>query len=241
MTLQEVLGKLNFEGSYEEQCRQYAELLDSGYVLGFYPEELIGNDTSSDGVWKWSKRTAFINKYKNNVAFNEALCIFENPLPDGVFIINEHFDYTSLREDCYRIVARIAGKKFVDVRASYEYHKIYSAKEVSRKQIDREISQLVIRSTAKYCEPFLDMYETEDNKNSTTRTNSYILTLLKYYRGYINTRNDEHSKRKEDLDFLLFLVFGFSTEEVKWFAAKWEEDWDHEERWRIMESGENSI
>ena len=158
MTLPEVLKKLDFEGSYEEQCGQYAEMLDSGYVLGFYPEELIGYDKSSDGIWKWSKRTAFINKYKNNLDFNDVLCVFDNPLPDGVFIINTHFDYAS-SNDNNRIIARIANKKFVDVRANFKNHRIFRAVEIPRKQVDREITQIVIRSAVRQFKPFLDMYE----------------------------------------------------------------------------------
>ena len=232
MTLQEVLKELGLEGSYEEQCKQYAEMLDSGYVLGVFPEELTGNDSSPDGKWSWSKKTGFINKFENNVDFNDILCIFDDPLPVGCFIINHHFDYSSKYERD-RILARIAKRKFVDVRVNYEYHKIYSAKEVSRKQIDREISQLVINSSVNYFEQFLDMYETEDGKAVISKTSFNILSWVKMYRNFIKSSFSE-----DNIFMALYYGMGIPAEESEWFIHEWKKGREREERFREMESEE---
>ena len=235
MTLQEVFNELNLEGAYEEQCKQYAEMLDSGYVLGFFPEELIGNDTSQDGVWNWPKKTGFINKYKNNVDFNDIICIFDKPHPDGVFIINSHFDYSS-GYDRERILARISKGNFVDVRVNYEFHEIYLAKKVSRKRVDIEINQLIISSSVNYLKYFLDLYEAEDGKTIITKTRSNIFQWIKFYHNYIN-----NSISKDDASIILNLGMNIPIEETDWLINLWEKDREREERHKKMEAEENKL
>ena len=237
MNLSDVFGKLELEGSYEEQCKQYAEMLDTGIVLGMFPEELIGDEISSDGKWSWSKKTAFINKYKNNTDFNDVTCILKDPLPEGCFIINKHFDNSSSQERD-RILARIAKKKFVDVRVNYERHKILLAKEVSRKQVDREISQLIIRSGIEYFKPFLDMYEAEDGKTVVSRTRCSILAWLKFYKNFIEGDYDE--QKKEDIFIILTYSLGIPADEANWFIEEWEEDRDILKMEQMMNSEESN-
>ena len=241
MKLPEVIRELNLSGSYNEQCKQYAEMLNNGYVLGIFPEELTGMDTSPDGVWKWSKKTGFINKYKFNVDFNEVLCVLESPLPDGVFIINKHFDYTCTTGERERILARVAPKRFVDVRVNYEFHLIFYAREISRNKVDREISQLIIQSATKYFEPFLKIYEAEDDKHYNSMRASYIPALLRLYRNYMSENKDEHAKRDDMYYFFITMIFDLTFEDAEWFLNQWDKDWDNEERIREMKSIDGSL
>ena len=234
MTLQEVFKELDLKGSHEEQCKQYSEMLDSGYVLGVFPEELTGNDTSPDGIWSWPKITGFINKYKNNVDLHEVTCIFENPLPEGVFIIKSYYDESSMLGERDRILARITKNKFVDVRVNYEFNKIYWAKEVSRNFVDKEISQLIIHSADWYFKPFLDMYKAEDSKNVLGKTSYNIITWLRFYRDYLD---GIHDNDREEL-FIIWLNYylGLSYNEAEWFIDKWNEDWQEEDDYKKMKA-----
>ena len=219
MVLQDVFEELDLKGSYDEQCKQYAEMLDTGYIPGVIPEELDGDEYSSNGIWSWSKRDGFIGKYKNNVNFQEVLCLFEKPLADGVFVITAHSDYSFTERE--RIVARIAKKVFVDVRVNFDNNRIFSATELTRRQVDREINQFIIRSSVKLYKPFLDMYEAEDGKAVISGTKCKILPLLRMYANFVN---DVHSRE----DSLMSLVHGldFSAEEANWFLDEWKRDKD---------------
>ena len=218
MTLQEVFKELELEGSYGEQCKQYAEMLATGNVLEVFPEELAGDDTSPDRKWSWSKKTSFINKHKNNVDFNEILCIFTYPLPADVFIIKKQFSYSSA-EKYDRFIARIAKKRFVEVRVNYDEHEILSAIELSRKQIDREINQLAINMSIKYFESFLDMYEAEDGKAVVSRTKCKIIPMLRMYKNFLDGIHNRE-------DSFVSLVYGLDlpAEEATWFLDEWEKE-----------------
>ena len=218
MTLQEVFQELDLAGSYEEQCKQYAEILDTGSSPDAFSEELIGDIYSPNGTWNWSKKDSFICKYKNNVDFNEVLCIFENPLPDGVFIINTHFDYSSADER-ERIIARITEEKFVDIRVNFKNHRIFMAMEIPRKQVDREITQITIRTAVRQFKPFLDMYEAEEGEVVFSNTKCKVLPLLRIYKKYLDGTHDRES-------CYMSLVYGINLplEEANWFLDEWKKD-----------------
>ena len=216
MNLQEVLIQLRLEGSYADQCKQYAEMLDSGEVT-LLADELKGDEVSKNKCCEWDRKKAFINEHKHGVSFEFISRLFEIPIPEGHFMFADRPDSGSYGEND-RVIAKIGKDRYVVIKIdkSSSVTRLISAYVVTRKQFERELSQHLIRSSAKSFIPLYQVFKAEDGVVVKSKVGCDVTSWLKLYLSFLEGRID-----KEDAWVTLVHGFGLSDDEASWFIKEW--------------------
>ena len=218
MKLKEVLESLRLDGSFDQQCKEYARQLHEGET-NIVAEELIGDDYSSNRICEWDKKKAFINTHVHEVDFEDISRLFEVPPPPGHFIFKDVPDPVSMGEND-KVIAKIGKDRYAVIKIEVVSSKVrlISAFEISRQEFERQLSQHLIRGNAKILAPINSAFRAEDGVMIKSRVGCDVSHWARLYLSFLEGVID-----KEDVVSML-CSDGLSKDEALWFVNQWQID-----------------
>jgi len=144
MTLDEVLRYLELEGSREDKCKEYARLLQSGQRVPRVTS-LQGDEYSTNGLCEWHKEKAFINKYVHGVEFETISHFFEEPPPDGCYVLGDLPDPNSTDEENRdRVFVRLSKDTYIVIstEGSKVKTRLISARVLTTAEVNKTLPLL---------------------------------------------------------------------------------------------------
>ena len=214
MTLEEVFERMGFVGSHEDQCRQYARILDERENNIFIADELLGDQKSKNGLCIWDRKKAFINKYKHGVKFETISRAFEVPPPSGCELFNSEANSNSREGE--EVYLRVAPFRYIAIVVKVEGSliRIISARKTSAKVRKSSVAPEYATMSEKLFSSFIKAHDGEGGF-----TNSPDENVL--FWASICCSFKDGNMSPEDAFFLLTLGLDLTEKHAEDFIEDW--------------------
>jgi len=218
MNLQEVFDYLRLQGSYDSQCRQYADLLDTQQKNIPVADELVGIQVSLNGICDWDRKKAFVNLYKHGADFEEISLLFDEPLPDGWILIDDFVDVGSEGEND-RVYGFIPPSLFLVIKTQNDggLVRLISARGTTKAALRKDLDRQYVKSSNRIFMAIAACYDDDGNILPQSEDRAFAEKFFDLQEAFWA------DKVSGDMAFFILVEgFGLSSKHASMFMTDWE-------------------